>query len=119
MGGAFPDRVKQGLSADIRPGRVELPIEKAQFDLLAPEPSPVDFDWRFDDRSANRLAEALMGDNNRQVLCVGNPTVYGAISSAGGNAFLIDRNPLLARTLSTSTFLITDLSNPIQLGNTY
>jgi hypothetical protein len=56
------------------------------------------------------LAEAIIREQYRDVLCIGTPTVYGAIRAKGGNAFLVDRNPLLTRTLSAETFLITEIS---------
>jgi hypothetical protein len=116
MDGAFPDLVKEGLRGHIKPGTVRRASAKAKFDLKAPEPSPVDFDWRFDESTADRLAETLMGGSNRRVLCVGAPTVYGAIASRGGGAFLIDRNSLLAPSLAPGTFLIADLSAVGDLG---
>jgi hypothetical protein len=58
--GAFPDLVRRGFKGTIRSGEPALPYNRAKFDLSAPEPSPVDFDWRFDDPTASQLAETLM-----------------------------------------------------------
>ena len=110
MGGAFPDVVRESLSGHVEAGIAMQISAKAEFDLKAPAPSPIDFDWRFDQCTANRLAEMLMSDSNRRVLCVGTPTVYAAIAGRGGSAFLIDRNPLLIPSLVPKTFLIADLS---------
>jgi hypothetical protein len=115
MDGAFPDLVRKGVPGDIESGIATPSSARAAFDLKAPEPSPVDFDWRFDERTASRLAEALIA-SNRRVLCVGTPTVYAAIADRGGDAFLIDRNPLLAPSLAAGTFLITDLSTEEGVG---
>jgi Probable N6-adenine methyltransferase len=110
MDGAFPDLVREGLSGHVELGIATQTSAKSEFDVKAPEPSPIDFDWRFDERTASRLADVLIGDSNRRVLCVGTPTVYGAITGRGGSAFLIDRNPLLTPNLAPGTFLINDLS---------
>lgn len=117
MQGAFPDLVKSSMAGVVAAGRATSLSERAEFDFEGPEPSPVDFDWRFDGRTTRRLAAALIGGNNREVLCVGTPTVYAAIRALGGHAFLIDRNPLLARSLSDGRFLIADLSTEENLAS--
>lgn len=110
MEGAFPDLVRASIAGVVPDTIATVTSERARFDFAAPEANPVDFDWRFDDRTAKKLAQLLAGNSNREVLCVGAPTVYDAIIKNGGKAFLIDRNPLLAQTLAAGTFLIDDLS---------
>lgn len=111
MQGAFPDLIQRSLNGVVEHGGgATSSSSRAEFDICGPEPNPVDFDWRFDQRTALRLAETLIGASNREVLCVGAPTVYGAIQSLGGKGFLIDRNPLLARNLTPGTYCIADIS---------
>jgi hypothetical protein len=116
MRGAFPDVVRSSLAGVVEAGTAARLSERAEFDISGPEPNPVDFDWRFDGRTARRLAETLLRRSNCEVLCMGAPTVYGAIRSLGGKAFLIDRNPLLARNLARETFLIADISTEDELA---
>jgi hypothetical protein len=68
MDGAFPDLVRKGLPGNIKSGIATPSSAKAEFDEKAPEPSPIDFDWRFDECTASRLAEMLIGESNRRVL---------------------------------------------------
>lgn len=112
--GAFPDVVRNCLAGRVEAGTASRASERAEFDISGPEPSPIDFDWRFDGRTALTLANTLLR-KNCEVLCMGAPTVYGAVRSLGGKAFLIDRNPLLARNLARDTYLIADISTEDEL----
>jgi hypothetical protein len=115
MQGAFPDLVRRSFNGVVEHGAATSSSNRAEFDICGPEPSPVDYDWRFDQRTAIRLAEALIGPSNREVLCLGAPTVYGAIQSLGGKSFLVDRNPLLTRNLVSGTYCIADISTEEEL----
>ncbi|MEY9357730.1 hypothetical protein ABH994_000451 [Bradyrhizobium yuanmingense] len=110
MHGAFPDAVRRNILGTVEVGVAQDLSEQAEVDIGAPEPSPVDYDWRFDGSTARFLAKALVERRYQDVLCVGTPTVYGAVRATGRNAFLIDRNPLLARTLPKGTFLVKEIS---------
>jgi len=57
--GAFPDLVRNGLKGTILSGEPPLPYNRAKLDLIAPEPSPVDFDWRFPVMPSWRAADVL------------------------------------------------------------
>jgi Probable N6-adenine methyltransferase len=114
MQGAFPDVVRSSYAGIVETGTATSASERAQFDINGPEPSPVDFDWRFDGRTALALAKILLRQNC-EVLCMGAPTVYGAVRSLGGKAFLIDRNPLLEKNLAPDTHLIADISTEEEL----
>jgi len=83
---------------------------RSPFDLRSPEPHPIDYDWRFDEATANALARLAMDQGT--VLCVGTPTIYDTIAEQGGSACLIDRNPLLYRSLFQTDrcrFIIDDI----------
>ncbi len=110
MHGAFPDVVRRSLPGGIELGVARCLSKRAEIDLSTPEPNPVDYDWRFDEQTARLLADVIAQGAYREVLCVGAPTAYGAIRARGGAAFLIDHNPLLARILSTGSFLIREVS---------
>ncbi len=117
MAGAFPDSVRQAVSGTIVGNSAEFLSARAAMDVNGPEPNPVDYDWRFDARSASSLGELVTREQYRSVLCVGTPTIYGEIRSRGGDAFLIDRNPLLSRTLTAGTFLIKEISGTEDWGS--
>lgn len=115
MQGAFPDLVRKCFPGAVEGGTATTSSKRAEFDIRCPEPSPVDFDWRFDGQTALRLAEALIGQEHCQVLCMGAPTVHSAIQSLGGQAFLVDRNPLLAENLIPGTYYIADIAPEVGL----
>lgn len=110
--GAFPGEVARFLPAGPQRHAVE-PITVA--DVLganAPEPHPIDFDWRFVDSTANALA-SLTGGFNR-VLCFGTPSVFNAIARQGRHVCLVDRNPFLPRVLHRATaarYIIEDIAD--------
>lgn len=85
--------------------------DRSPFDIQSPEPHPADFDWRFDGQTAKKLAS--LSSRHGSVLCLGTPTVYDAVSRTGGEAVLIDRNPLFQHYLKTSArsrFVIEDIA---------
>ncbi|PYV49508.1 MAG: hypothetical protein DMG92_10720 [Acidobacteria bacterium] len=99
--GAFPTEVSAAL------GRLQI---AARFDdtsadgALAiqsdPEPCPVDFEWRFTSSSAKLIADMALAAGKR-ILCLGTPSVFGAISLRREQAvmtWLVDRNPFFAAT---------------------
>lgn len=57
-----------------------------------PEPHPLDFDWRFDDRTTTKLCELLPKD--QPVLAIGAPSVARLLEAQGRQVVLIDRQPL-------------------------
>ena len=62
MQGAFPELVRQGIAGAIKSDEPPPVCDRSIFDLNAPEPSPVDYDWRFDSPTARRLARTLLGN---------------------------------------------------------
>jgi hypothetical protein len=65
-----------------------------------PENLIVDFDWRFQKDTAERLADMLLGFRN--VICVGTPTVFSLLSAVRRTDVLIDQNPYYERVLSSN-----------------
>jgi len=77
-----------------------------------PEPHPLDYDWRFEPSTAERIAE--IASAHGRVLCLGTPAVFQAIAARKGHAHLIDRNSLIESFLAKAqncTFEITDLAD--------
>lgn len=60
----------------------------------------VDFDWRFQKDTAERLFGMLSRFGS--VVCVGTPTVFSLLSEVRRTDILIDQNPYYKRTLSTN-----------------
>lgn len=78
-----------------------------------PEPSPVDYEWRFTFETAQSIATIALGFGQR-VLCLGTPTVFRSLFLRGTDTDLVDRNPLIVRALSsvpTERIHIADISN--------
>jgi hypothetical protein len=59
----------------------------------------VDFDWRFQKDTAERLFGML--SRFRSVVCIGAPTVFSLLSQDRRTDVLIDQNPYYERVLST------------------
>lgn len=64
-----------------------------------PEPSPVDYEWRFAPATAAEIA-ARASDLGTPVACLGTPTVFARLVSSGVPAVLVDRNPFIVRAVS-------------------
>lgn len=64
-----------------------------------PEPSPMDYEWRFTPASAREIAThaAKLGT---AVACIGTPTVFASLLVSGRQAVLVDRNPFVVKSLS-------------------
>ena len=78
-----------------------------------PEPSPMDYEWRFAPESAKAIGR-LAQEHGRRILCLGTPTVFCQLISAGADAYLIDRNPLIAAALpnvSSERVVIADIAD--------
>jgi hypothetical protein len=56
-----------------------------------PEPHPLDYDWRFDQQTVERLAAVLVG--HRRVVSIGAPSVARRLEALGQDVVLIDRQP--------------------------
>lgn len=103
LAGAFPHDVANAHPESLKAwSEIETldDFDRSPFDVQAPEPHPADFDWRFDGPTAKKLAS--LSSRHGSVLCLGTPTVYDAISRTGGEAVLIDRNPLFQHYLKVS-----------------
>jgi hypothetical protein len=55
------------------------------------DPHPLDFDWRFDDRTVSELCRLVQG---RNVLALGAPSVAKSMQASGGRVLLVDRQPI-------------------------
>jgi hypothetical protein len=55
----------------------------------------IDYDWRFQKESAQRLFQTLL--EFKSVVCIGTPTVFSLLSAARGTDILIDQNPSYER----------------------
>jgi hypothetical protein len=59
--------------------------------LCPPFPHPLDFDWRYAQGTAMRLASLL--ENSEPVLCIGAPNVARLLEDRGVDVTLVDRQP--------------------------
>lgn len=89
----------------------------------APIPHPLDFDWRFDVKTANDLLEISLRLSrlDELVLCLGCPTVFRASQKATlrRRFFLLDKNPAYSSQLNITKNcmccdLLCDLLPPLQ-----
>lgn len=58
---------------------------------LIASPHPLDFDWRFDEPTIEKLYEIL---RSRNVLALGTPSIARRIEACGGRVLLVDRQPV-------------------------
>ena len=62
-----------------------------QLEECAPEPHPLDFDWRFTGSTASSIADLLKPHHT--IACIGCPTIFDRLIRTRHNAHLIDQNP--------------------------
>lgn len=62
--------------------------------IQPPSPHPLDFDWRYDDGTAQALATLL--SNSPPLLAIGAPTVARLLEGSGVDVTLVDRQPIQA-----------------------
>jgi len=60
----------------------------------SPSPHPLDFDWRYDEATAQALASLLR--TSPPVILIGAPTVARLLETAGDDITLVDRQPIQA-----------------------
>jgi hypothetical protein len=123
MEGAFPVAVRDELRRLVhspksqQATRLLVGAETARLDAqLQTEGDPnllVDFDWRFQRESAERVCAILAGFG--RVVCIGTPTIFARLSSDRCNDALIDQNPHCLRGNGVHRERI--FSVPIQLFN--
>ncbi|MGK4445677.1 hypothetical protein ACSMDF_20215 [Yersinia enterocolitica] len=58
---------------------------------IRPNPHPLDYDWRFSDKTAEKLCEFCI---EGKTLCVGVPTVATLLSEKGKEVVLVDSHPI-------------------------
>jgi len=78
-----------------------------------PEPSPVNYEWRFTCETAEDIAQTAL-EYGRRILCLGTPTVFRNLVFRGADAYLVDRNPFIATSLqsvSKDRIVIADVSD--------
>jgi len=115
--GAFPTdvvRAASSLRAPFPRQRVEAPqIPSYRADW--PEPHLANYEWRFDEETAIRLADWLPKDG--RVACLGSPTLFHHLLCRRADAALFERNPYLVGSLRTSwpaaSFQQIDLRFPV------
>ena len=100
-GGAFPTdvlrlagRSSKGLPLNGPMDSTHLPPDSAP--LGAPEPHPIDFEWRFTAAAADALAEEIAACSGR-IACFGTPGVFWRLAVRGKEVVLYDRNPRIRR----------------------
>lgn len=64
----------------------------------SPELHPLDYEWYFTPETSGRIA-SIFSASRTQVACLGTPMVAEALSEAGKQAILFDRNPLVSKRL--------------------
>ena len=62
----------------------------------APEPHPIDFEWRFTADDADALATEIASYPGR-IACLGTPGVFWRLARSGRDVVLYDRNPRIRR----------------------
>lgn len=62
--------------------------------MRLPSPHPLDYDWRFDAPTAERLCRLLA--DRAPVLCLGAPSVARLLEARGADVTLVDRQPIQA-----------------------
>ena len=100
-GGAFPTdvlrlagRSSEGLPLNGPVDSTHLTPDSAP--IGAPEPHPIDFEWRFTAAAADALAEEIAAYSGR-IACFGTPGVFWRLALRGREVVLYDRNPRIRR----------------------
>ena len=78
-----------------------------------PEPSPMDYEWRFTKDSAKDVSK-LAGNLGTRIICLGTPSVFGHLLSQNADAYLIDRNPFITvafRQIAADKIVVADVSD--------
>lgn len=83
-------------------------MDQRKVDSLVPEPHPLDFDWRYDDETVDRLLKVLRGRG--PVLALGAPSIARALEARNQAVLLIDRQPCQA----VSNHLIKEIDSSLQ-----
>lgn len=66
--------------------------EDQEYAITPPAPHPLDFDWRYDEATAEALVRLL--GNAAPVVAMGAPTVAHLLEAAGRDVTLVDRQPI-------------------------
>lgn len=82
--------------------------------LRRPNPHPLDYDWRFTNKTAERLAEFCV---NGKTLSIGVPTVAEILSNKGGKVILVDSHPV--QNLYNHKLIDVNSSAPLQDSYNY
>lgn len=106
--GAFPLEVYEAvkrLHLESHPSiaeiNLDLKVDNFVIEDFQPEPSPINFEWRFTYNTAKKLSDYVKSFGNR-VLCIGTPSVFRFLISQGVDAQLIDCNKFLLHTYPSS-----------------
>ena len=105
-GGAFPTEIVrlagrsiQGLPTNKPGNRADLVSDSAP--PGAPEPHPIDFEWRFAATAADALATDIAAYPGR-IACFGTPGVFWRLARSAREVVLYDRNPKIRQCLEAS-----------------
>jgi Probable N6-adenine methyltransferase len=79
------------------------PTSTASSDGL-PEPHPVDFDWRFTNRTLADLGKYINASGLEHVAVLGAPTLYRYLTDSGIHAHLFDKNPYIVKYLKEAGY---------------
>ena len=99
--GAFPAEVLSviddlDLRRSLRDDSIASEFDRAHhIDRLWPEPSPIDYEWRFSRKTAQHIGNLAI-KSGKNILCLGTPTVFAYLIDEGIDALLIDRNPFIS-----------------------
>lgn len=99
--GAFPTEIKAALDR-LRQHRLVGALSDepkaltnfAHLRELWPEPSPMDYEWRFTPTAAEAIA-CRASEFGVPIACLGTPTVFASLLAKGVDAVLVDRNPAI------------------------
>jgi hypothetical protein len=82
-----------------------------------PEPHPVDFDWRFTNKTLADLGKYINPSELEHVAVLGAPTLYRYLTDSGINAHLFDKNPYIVKHFKAAGYSTVTESDLFKFSN--
>ncbi len=117
--GAFPSDVlanRPESPVGLRIAQLLRDVEDSPPHSSAHEPHPLDFDWRFDQRTQVALTRLLNGMREKRIVCLGTPTIAYRLAGLGHQVVLIDNNALADARPDSLEVLTGDVACALALG---
>jgi hypothetical protein len=94
--GAFPDIVYE-ISKDLLPSEFKIVnFESSSVkNSILPEPNPINYDWRFNDKTIGKIIEIIRDNNFSRICLFGTPSLFPALSNIISDVSLYDINSLI------------------------